>query len=381
MHQIRRAHSCAKDAREAVREFSAAAKSPEMALVAFFCSSDYCLDAVADEMRQQFGETQVVGCTTAGEIGPSGYREHSIAGASFPACSFSATSGRLQRLQEFDLAGGHAFAESLLQETQTRAPTEAWNWVALQLIDGLSIREEPVTRAFQHALDRVPLVGGSAANSPPFGKTFVYHEGSFHTDSTVLTLIGTFHPIQPFLTQHFVASEQRVVVTDADPENRLVREIDGRPAAEAYAELVGVPRHKLDPVRFAESPMVVTIGGTHYVRSISEALPDGSMRFFCAIDEGMVLRAARGQDLVNNLEQTFASIRHEIGEPQLTLGCDCVLRRFEILQEQMVDRVDEIMRRNRVVGFNTFGEQYRGLHVNQTFAGIAIGTAEESVDG
>jgi hypothetical protein len=26
-----------------------------------------------------------------------------------------------------------------------------------------------------------------------------------------------------------------------------------------------------------------------------------------------------------------------------------------------------------VIGFNTFGEQYRGMHINQTFTGIAFG--------
>jgi hypothetical protein len=352
-----------------------------MALVIFFCASAYDLDAVAAQMRRHFGDTQVVGCTTAGEIGPRGCWERSISGASFPAGSVSAVSGRLDRLQEFDLAGGQAFAQRLQREARIRAPAQADNGFALQLIDGLSLREEPVTRAFQHALDRLPLVGGSAGDGLAFGKTWLYHEGAFHTDSAVLTLVSTTHPVKPFLIQHFVATERRVVVTDADTERRLVHEIDGRPAAQAYAELVGVAPDNLDPMRFAASPMVVTIGGTHYVRSISEALPDGSLRFFCAVDEGMVLRTARGEDLADNLEQALASVRDEIGEPQLIIGCDCILRRLEVLQEQSADRVDGIMRRNRVVGFNTYGEQYRGVHVNQTLTGVAIGTASRSADG
>jgi hypothetical protein len=27
-----------------------------------------------------------------------------------------------------------------------------------------------------------------------------------------------------------------------------------------------------------------------------------------------------------------------------------------------------------VVGFSTYGEQYNGIHVNQTFTGVAIGS-------
>ena len=80
---LRRAQSLAANAREAVREFHAGVVQPDMALVLFFCSSDYDLDAMADEMRQRFAGVTVVGCTTAGEIGPAGYCDRSLSGVSF----------------------------------------------------------------------------------------------------------------------------------------------------------------------------------------------------------------------------------------------------------------------------------------------------------
>ncbi len=52
---IRRAQSCATDPREAVCEFHAAVAQPEMALVIFFCSSEYDLEVLAGEMRRLFG--------------------------------------------------------------------------------------------------------------------------------------------------------------------------------------------------------------------------------------------------------------------------------------------------------------------------------------
>jgi hypothetical protein len=39
--------------------------------------------------------------------------------------------------------------------------------------------------------------------------------------------------------------------------------------------------------------------------------------------------------------------------------------------------VGELFQRNNTVGFSTYGEQYGGVHVNQTFTGIAIGTPPE----
>jgi len=380
--EIRRAQSRTIDAREAVREFHAAVRQPDMALVIFFCSSAYDLDAVADEMCRVFPGVQVAGCTTAGEIGPAGCCEHSIAGASFPADSFHATVGLLDHLQEFAIDRGQAFAQESLQKLEGLAPSSAVdNSFALLLIDGLSVREEQVTRTLQHALGRLPLIGGSAGDGLQFGNTYVFHAGRFHADSALLTLISTSLPFKPFMTQHFVAAEQRVVVTAADTRMRVVREIDGRPAAQAYADLVGVPVAALDPMRFAASPMVVTIGGRHYVRSIRKAMPDCSLEFFCAIDEGMVLRVAHGANLVDNIEQAFAAVRDEVGEPQLTIGCDCILRRLEVIQGHLTVLVDDVMRRGNTVGFNCYGEQYRGMHVNQTFTGIAIGRHGPETEG
>lgn len=373
-NRIRKAQSCATDAREAALEFHAAVVQPDMALVIFFCSSEYDLEVLAEEMKRLFAGVQVVGCTTAGEIGPAGYRDHSLTGASFPASSFNAVSGCIDRLQQFEVASGQVFAQELLQRLESRAPqADTDNSFALLLIDGLSVREEPVTRALQSALGKLPLFGGSAGDGLNFGKTQVYFEGGFHTDSAVLVLITTSLPFRIFKTQHFVPTDQRVVVTAADAEHRIVREIDGLPAAEAYARLVETSVQNLDPMRFAASPVVVLIDGTNYVRSIQKANPDGSLTFFCAIEEGLVLRVARGVDLLENLEHAFAGIQSAIGPPQLVIGCDCILRKLEITQRGLADRVEPLFFDNNVIGFNSYGEQYCGVHVNQTLTGIAIG--------
>lgn len=374
--RILRAQSCAPDARDAVREFHAAVTQPDMALVIFFCSSAYDLEALADEMRQLFAGVQVVGCTTAGEIGPAGYQDHSLTGASFPAGSFTAVSGCIEQLQRFGIANGQAIAQELLQKLESRAPLAgAENTFAFLMIDGLSTREEPVTRALQSALDGLPLVGGSAGDGVKFGSTYVYSEGRFHADSAVLTLVSTPLPFKPFKTQHFVATEERLVVTDADAAHRIVKEINGLPAAQEYARILGIDERDLGPLRFAASPVVVLIDGTNYVRSVQKVNPDDSLTFFCAIENGLVFRVAKGVNLLENLEQTFARIRAEVGPPELVLACECILRKLEISQSHLEESVGAAFRRNNTVGFNTYGEQFQGVHVNQTLVGIAIGTA------
>jgi hypothetical protein len=375
------AQSRAADSRTAVQEFHAAVAQPDMELVVFFCSNKYDLAILATEMRRLFTATQVVGCTTAGEIGPAGYCEHSLTGVSFAAGACTAVTGHIDHLQQFEMARGPIFAQSLLQRLESKTPeANANNSFAFLLIDGLSVREEAVTRALHNALGKVPLLGGSAGDGLSFGSTYVYHDGRFHADSAVLILVTTPLPFKIFKTQHFVSTDERLVVTEADAPNRIVKEINGLPAAQEYARLVGVDVRDLDPLRFAASPVVVMIDGTEYVRSIQKANPDGSLTFFCAIEEGLVFRVARGVDLLKNMENTFDQIRAEIGPPQLVFGCDCILRNLEASQGGLKDHVEEIFQRNNTVGFSTYGEQFYGVHVNQTLTGIAIGALREHSD-
>jgi hypothetical protein len=55
------------------------------------------------------------------------------------------------------------------------------------------------------------------------------------------------------------------------------------------------------------------------------------------------------------------------------------LRNLEISQSGLKDRVGEIFRHNNTIGFSSYGEQFRGVHINQTLTGIAIGTAAEPI--
>lgn len=378
--RIRRAQTRVEDAREAVRAFHAGVAQDDMALVVFFCASSYDLDAIADEMRRCFAGVQVVGCTSAGEIGPGGYLEHSLAGASFGAGDFTAASGCITGLQDFDAAAGQALARHLQGQLDAATGSKsAANRFALLLIDGLSVREEAVTRAIQSALGVTPLVGGSAADGSDLGRTLVYADGQFHNDAAVLTLVATSLPFRLFDTHHFEPTDERLVVTSADPARRVVREINGLPAAQEFARILGVAQASLTPEHFAGSPVMVIIGGASYIRSIRKANPDGSLTFFCAIENGLILRVGRSLDLHANLQGALARVRGEIGPPQLVLGCDCVLRRVEILQSTDRDAITAALQGSNIIGFNTYGEQFRGVHLNQTLAAIAIGAAGPEV--
>lgn len=369
---MHRGHSDAAGARAAVAELYEQVAQPELALVLFFCSSNYDLDALADEMNRRFAGVPVIGCTSAGEIGPAGYLNHSLVGVSFSAQAFTAETGRIDALNSFDIATGRAFAEGVLERLEARQ--QGGSAFGLLLIDGLSLREEPVTHALQDGLGAVPMFGGSAGDDLKFQRTWIFHEGRFHTDSAVLLLLSTPLPFRILRSQHFVADGERLVVTEVDAARRIVREINGRSAVQEYARLVGVAPGQLTPEHFASWPVVVMIDGSDFVRSIQHANPDGSLTFFCAIDEGVVLRVAHGVDLLARMEAEFVEAERELGGIEGMLVCDCILRNLEISRNGKKAAVGELFQRFHALGFSTYGEQLGGVHINQTLTGIAIGS-------
>jgi hypothetical protein len=176
-----------------------------------------------------------------------------------------------------------------------------------------------------------------------------------------------------FKLDHFHPTEKKMVVTEADPARRRVMEINAERAAPAYAKMVGLDERDLNPMTFAAYPVVVRVGGEYHVRSIQQVEEDGSLRFYCGIDEGLVLTLANGDDIARNLDQALARLVAELGSVDLILGFDCILRRLEAEQKQKSLEVSQVLKRHGVIGFNTYGEQYRSMHVNQTFTGVAIG--------
>lgn len=371
---IRMGQSNSIDPIQAVAEFKSAVMQSEIAGILFFCSSSFDLGAIAREMNAAFPDVLVVGCTTAGEIGPQGCVKNTLSGLSFSSEGFTLDVATIDGLQNFTPVQGRTLVNNLMQNLEPKVPLTPNDTFAFLLVDGLSLREEQLAHTLQEALGEFKLFGGSAADDLAFSKTWIFSEGTFQPDRAALVLVNTIYSFKLFKTQHFVSGDEKLVVTRADPKQRIVYEINGYPAVEEYARIVNCPANKLDPEQFSATPFVIRINGMDYVRSIQKANPDGSLKFYCAIDNGLIFMAARGIDLVKNLQQTFADIESEIGKPQVVLVCDCVLRNLEIQRKGIKAEVEKLFKEHNVVGFNTYGEQFRGIHINQTITGLAIGT-------
>lgn len=358
----------------AARELHQGLEGPLSACIVFYCSADYRLDLLSEELRRLFQGTTIVGCTTAGEITPTGYRKNAIVAFSLPRSHFAVETVLIEDLAHFSEQEAQLLVSNMVDRLETKALAPiSGNSFALSLLDGLSIREELILKALSSGLEDIPLVGGSAGDNLHFQNTQVYFEGEFKTRSAILALVNTTCPFRVFSAHHLVSQQEKLVVTSASPYERVVHELNAEPAALEYCRVHGLAIDDLKTKTFALHPLAVQISDETYVRAIQKVNDDLSLTFFCAIDVGVVLTKMTSGGLLEQSQRLLQEIADDIGEPQVIIGFDCIHRRLEIDALEIVDDVSKLYSRYRMIGFNTYGEQMDGMHLNHTITGVAIG--------
>ena len=351
----------------------AAAIDAGLALL-FFSQSLIDATALSDALRTHAPALHYAGCSTAGEITPQGLEDGQVLAMLLPSDSFTAVSAMVDDLSSSGMDRITGEVEALRRSLRARIGQERpKSTFALCFIDGLSYAEEAVTSAIHWGLDDIPLIGGSAGDDLKFETTRLISNGKVTSDSAIIVLIASEIPFHVFKTDNFVPTDEKLVVTASDPDHRIVREFNATNAAEEYAAAVGILPQTLTPLSFASHPVVVKVGGEYYCRSIQKMHPDGSLSFFCAIDDGVVLSIAQPKGMVESTRAALKDVEDRLGGIDMILGFDCVLRRLDARNRQVFRDISELYRVNNVIGFGTYGEQYRSMHLNQTFTGIAFG--------
>ena len=328
-----------------------------------FVSPSYPLEACAEALRSRF-DCPIFACTTAGEI--SGSRGWCREGMS--AACLSGVDVSLEYFEDAPALSAATAAE--IADRSLTGEESAGYAVALLLVDGLAKAEELVVAQLYPALKGLPLIGGSAGDDLRFEQTLIFDGQAFRAGGGTLAVVRSPAPIVPFAHQHFVPTNQRVVITRADPRQRIIYEIDGRPAVEAYAAALGVDVSALTAEQRSDSPMMVPSPAGFCVRSIREVLADGALEMYCAIEEGLVITIGKSQNMEQRLEEIIKE--QELAESALIIGFDCVLRRLEAESKGKSDALGQRVADLPLLGFSTYGEQINGLHVNQTLTGVAF---------
>lgn len=367
--------------RAAAREILGQVPGRKLGFTALFCSTLHDLGKLGRAL-QAGGLENVIGAATGRSIGPGGFLGAGVTGFHLPGDRFKVADALIDDVREFGLPDARALVQSLLRRLRRSADADFPHLFAILLADAEPRCEERLVAALGTELGGVPLVGGSTGDvyfNPPSAQSSmqarVLHRGRAVRGGAVLCLIAARDPVLALTHHNFVPGRRRLVVTDADPDRRLVREIDGRNAVKVYAAACGMKAPPKDVGAFAPYPLMIKVGGHYFARGVQRIYDDGSVEFACAMEPGLVVTVARPVDMLQRLTEAFATLTATLGPLALVIGFDCAARTVYMEQHGLTAAVSALFEKNRVVGFSTLGEQFNTIHVNNSFTclGVAAG--------
>jgi hypothetical protein len=371
------AHSRSADTRTAAAEVVAQLESqlqgtaPTAIIV--FSSVAHDEKAVSGVITKRWPRAQLIGCTTAGEFVE---RDGSVGGVSAMALPATVARTAHAAIAHFDAgveagirAGVARLARSVGADLRTLDPAR---YVGIVLFEGLHMREEAANDALGVAAPQLVFVGGSAGDDLAFRETRVYHGTEASNDGAVLMLLEMAVPFTIAKTCSFEPTKHSFTITRADEANRVVYELDGRPALEVYATAAGTTPAKLDAQLFMKHPVGMMLDGDPWIRSPQQALPDGGLKFYCRITEGSEVHLMRSTDLVAETRQAMARAARDVGgRAGGAIVFNCILRRLELDAAGQHAQFLGAFGNAPTAGFHTYGESYLG-HMNQTCTALVF---------
>ena len=340
-----------------------AAQLGDPAVVVYFASPKHDPESLTAEIARFFPTAATFGCTTAGELVTGAMTKGAIVAMGFDKDVVSrAVVAIVDGIEDSTDGIDRTFSEWDRRLGRPMLELDPERWVGLVLVDGLSGAEERVMERIGD-LTNVVFIGGSAGDDVAFKQTFVAADGRAASNAAVLALLECPNGFDVLKTQSFHATRQFLVPSKVDKAAREIIEFNGKPAAIAYAEALGVKPDQLAD-QFMAHPLGLMVGGEPFVRSPQQIVGQ-SVRFYCGVDEGVKLAVLDSTGIV---EDTASALKQALDRNPGTKGLlnfNCILRTLELEAKGQTDAYGKVFAGIPTAGFSTYGEEYIG-HINQT---------------
>lgn len=346
-----------------VRDISRQVGFFDSKLLLFFASSKFAPDEISLKMQETFPFSSVFGCSTSGEIVSGQMLDNSVVAMAFNSHAIKDVRIEVIENVQDESAVKSAFASFEKHFNTPMSEMCSNEYVGLILMDGLSGAEEKMMETIGD-LTNVVFIGGSAGDDLKFTSTNLYAKGECYSNAAVLALMKPGSQFSFIKTQSFCNLGSKLEVTKADKAKRVVYEFNGKPAAVAYAEVVGTSVEEASK-RFMHNPVGLVIEGEPYVRSPQQIKEDGSMAFYCGVGDGAELSLLESTDIISDTRAAISKAVSDLGSASAIINFNCILRTLELKQKNLTNDYGALFASIPTIGFSTYGEAYIG-HINQT---------------
>ncbi|MGE0496956.1 MAG: FIST signal transduction protein [Ramlibacter sp.] len=321
--------------------------------------------ALSEQLRRDYPDAWLFGCSTAGEIAGTQVSDDSLVAT---AVQFERTPLRHAMVDLAQTTSSHEAGEALGRQlpptVQSHGAVLALAHV-LVLSDGLNVNGSDLVSGLGAALPcGVSITGGMAGDGPRFGQTLVYREGT-PCEQTVAVL-GLYGP-------HLKVGFGSLGGWDSFGPERLITkscgnvlyELDGHSALRLYKQYLGDHAHELPasgllfPLSLRTNPGEPPVVRT--ILSVDEQAQ--SLTFAGDVPEGAYARLMKANfdRLIDGAMGAARTSRPPLGaaHADLALLISCVGRKLVLKQriEEEVEAVREVLgHQPALAGFYSYGE-------------------------
>jgi hypothetical protein len=349
-----------------------------------FASPDRDQRALNRAVRERLPrETRLLGATTGGELDRDGMHAGTVvAGALHGDLELGLGLGR--DLSRDPALAGEAAVRAAARELGAR-PEDlgSHKYGALVIDDGTRSRKEELLLGVMSLNQALIAVGGGASDGEPElaqQSAFVHVDGEVADDAVAVALFRTEAPWAAMRSHWYVPTGQTVRITKLDRTARRALEIDGQPAAQRYAALLGVPVDELElgkPNGFAARPTALKVGREYFIRGPWKPLDDGSILFANMLEEGSELELVAVTDIVESTRRFFeAEIPARVPSPRGALFFHCTARKWYAEATGRLGDLGGVFKdAPPCIGLNSQFEIYCGFHINSTLTALVFGAS------
>lgn len=344
---------------EATREFA------DPKFIIYFSRVSYFKE-ITLLLKEKFPNATSIGCTSCGEISKEGIKD-GLSIISFD----NSIDFRVMVMENIDGAP-ITYIEKL---KKLKEGFKKENSIVFEMTDGLSNSEEKsiavINSVFEE--DKIPVVGGSAADDLSFTQTLLSYNGEIYSDATVLALIHNKNgKIFVYKENIYEPTEHEFVVTKANPEERKIYELDGKPIIKAYAEALNISEKDITNY-FMSNPLAKMIGDEAFIFSFKKVEEDNSLSLYARIYRNSYVTLLKPKDPLRVLEDTMALIHKEIPKVAGSIVVNCIFRTLLFNDKKVTDGfINKLSKLSPFAGITSYGEQLNNKHLNQTMVIICF---------
>lgn len=354
-------------------------------LVLYFVSSNFDQDKVVNGVREYMNkiafrnDIKIVGASTAGEFFNGEFLNDSITAVSFSG-DFRVGVGLCDRVSlKGMMAGNELFEKACADAGKSPDSIKAESrydekYLGICINNGLSKVEELVMVTLKNAAGNISIAGGSAADSLKFERVYIHVNGLTYIDASVFILLELDTAFEVGYSTNYIPASGRMKITKADYKKRVVDQIDYVSCADLYAGFSGKSVSDLSFYDLLSNPLGVNMDNQFILKSPIRVNSGGSMGFLAMVKEGQEVYRMRQQSMISELDGLLGRLERRLGDIECLILFNCVYRHLEVLRDKTSQEIRNVFDGYKVIGMNTFGQQFNSMHMNQSLTYIAFGS-------